>query len=446
MNKKATSLREIDSAVQLNKPIGPDHLYYTDFSKVRGDFEDRIIYKTLNVNPQNFTYDTEVNQDNKTLLFLGGMRGSGKTSEIAKYVKNMHHSECFYCVVCNIDEELDMDNIEYMDILISQLQKLTAQLANDGISINKSTLKSLEKWFEERVNEINKSIEGTLNINAGIGIEKGGLWNKLLGILVGLETGINGAVERSTQIRSTFKNHFNDFALKANEFIHSVNTELKTKGIAREIFFVVDGLEKVYTAEVRRKIILEESNRIRQIKVNTLFTLPIELASENRIIDKFSTVENFPFIKIMERDGTPVQEAYERFKEFVYNRIDKKLFDSEKTVEKAIKYGGGSPRELLRILEKANHNADEELGVITEENLDKALRRLANQAAQHLTKEDWAELKIIEENNKAGRETLYSNRIANLIEHIIVLEYNDGTYKRLHPLLELSTIYQQEIG
>lgn len=446
MNKKATSLQEIDSAVQFNEPIGPDHPYYTDFSKVRGDFEDRIIYKTLNVNPQDFTYDAEANQGNKTLLFLGGMRGSGKTSEIAKYVKNMHHSECFYCVVCNIDEELDMSDIEYMDILIFQLQTLTTQLANDGINIDKGTVKSLEKWFEERVDEINKSIDGTLNINAGIGVKKGGLWNKLLGIFGGLKMGVNGTIERSTQIRSTFKNYFNDFATEANKFIHNVNLELKIKGKAKEIFFVVDGLEKVYTAEVRRKIILEESNRIQQIEANTLFTLPIELASENRIIDKFSTVENFPFVKISKRDGAPVQEAYERFKEFVYKRIDKDLFDSEVTVEKAIKYGGGAPRELLRILEKSNFYTDERQGIITIEGLNKALKRLASQAAQHLTKEDWEELKIIEQNNKAGRETLYSNRIANLIEHIIVLEYNDGTYKRIHPLLELSTIYQQEIG
>lgn len=119
---------------------------------------------------------------------------------------------------------------------------------------------------------------------------------------------------------------------------------------------------------------------------------------------------------------------------------------TKKTVEKAIKYGGGAPRELLRILKNASFYADEDVGFITEKNLDKALKRLANQIAQYLTKEDLAELKIINENNKAEKDTPYSSAIANLIEKIIVLEYNDGTYKRPHPLLELSRIYQQEIG
>jgi len=446
MDKKAISLREINSAVQFNEPIGPDHPYYTDFSKVRGDFEDQIIYKNFNVNPKTFKYDIEPNRQNKVLLFLGGMRGSGKTSEIAKYVKNMHHAECFYCVVCNIDKELDMNDMEYMDILILQMEMLTAQLAKDRIKIKKDTIQSLEKWFEERVEEINKSIEGTINIETGAGVKKDGFWSKLLGIFGGLKMGVNGNFDRSIQVRSTFKNYFNDFAAKANEFIFSVNMVLEKKGKAKEILFVIDGLEKTNTMEIRRKIILDESNRIKEIKANTLFTLPIELASDRRSIDKFSIVEHFPFIKIAERNGTPIREAYERFKEFVYRRIDRSLFDSEETVEKAIKYGGGAPRELLRILKKANLYTDEDVGIITERNLDKALRRLANQIAQYLTKEDWNQLRIIEENNRTGKETLYSHEIANLIEKIIVLEYNDGTYKRIHPLLELSAAYRQEIG
>jgi len=446
MNKKATSLREINSAVQFNEPIGPDHPYYTDFSKVRGDFEEQVIYKNFNVNPKTYKYDIESNRQNKILLFLGGMSGSGKTSEIAKYVKNMHHSECFYCVVCNIDKELDMNGMEYMDILILQLEMLTMQLAKDGIKIKKDTIQSLEKWFEERVKEINKSIEGNINVEIGAGVKKDGLWSKLLGIFGGLKMGVKGSFDRSVQVRSTFKNHFNDFAAKANEFIFGVNEVLEKKGIAKEILFVIDGLEKTKTIEIRRKIILDESNRIKEIKANTLFTLPIELAAERRSIDKFSTVEHFPFVKITEKDGTPIAEAYEKFKEFVYRRIDKSLFDSEKTVEKAIKYGGGAPRELLRILKNTNLYTDEDTGIITEQNLNKAIKRLANQIAQYLTKEDLTVLKTIEEKNKTGEETPYSADLANLIEKIIVLEYNDGTYKRPHPLLELSAIYQQEIG
>ena len=70
--------------------------------------------------------------------------------------------------------------------------------------------------------------------------------------------------------------------------------------------FVVDGLEKTMSANVRRKIVIDESNRIRQIKANTIFTLPIELMRDRNKLIMFSTVVCFPFIKLIEQNETPV--------------------------------------------------------------------------------------------------------------------------------------------
>ena len=98
--KKATTLVEVDNAVRLDVPITPDHAFYTDFADVRGDFEDRMIYKTLNVHPKTFVFNQVVNQNNKVLLFLAGMRGSGKTSELAKITQKLNNKECFFCITC----------------------------------------------------------------------------------------------------------------------------------------------------------------------------------------------------------------------------------------------------------------------------------------------------------------------------------------------------------
>ena len=76
--KQATTLEEVDSAVQFDVPVGPDHAFFTDFSQVRGDFEEKVVYKNLNVNPKTFTFNLNANLANKTLLFLAGMRGSEK--------------------------------------------------------------------------------------------------------------------------------------------------------------------------------------------------------------------------------------------------------------------------------------------------------------------------------------------------------------------------------
>ena len=42
--KKAYKPEEIDSALQFNVPVGPDHEFFTDFSGVRGEFEEKVVY------------------------------------------------------------------------------------------------------------------------------------------------------------------------------------------------------------------------------------------------------------------------------------------------------------------------------------------------------------------------------------------------------------------
>ena len=445
-SKKATTLEEIDQAVKFNEPIGPDHVFYTKFSDIRGDFEEKIIYKNLNVKIQDekYTFNASLNSSNKALLFLGGMRGTGKTSELARYAQNMNHPDCFLCITCNIDEELDMNDVEYMDILIFQLEKLTKRLQKEKVSVNKGILTKMEKWFQERSVDITNSLKGEAGLK--IGVVGNGLLAGLIGIFGELKIGFTGSRERAETIRKTFKNRFPEFAGIFNEYLEEVNHAIRKKGIAQEVFFIVDGLEKTMTAETRRKIIIEESNRLQQIKAYTIFTLPVELMKERQKLNQFSNVESFPFVKLLERDGTPIEKAFKRFFEFVHKRIDASLFESDAVIRKAITYSGGSPRELLRILELTAFYADDKKGKIDMAALDKALSRLSRQMAQYLTEEMLQKLIEIKTCNDKGMDVTFDSVIQEMLENLLVMEYNSGNYKRVHPLLELSDLYKQRVN
>lgn len=443
--KKAMSLIEIDNAVRLSVPLEPDHEFHTDFSDVRGDFEERMIYKTLNVNYRTFVFNREINQNNKIILFLAGMRGSGKTSELARLAKNMHNKQCFFCITCNLDEGLDVNNLEYMDVLIFQMERLFQDLDKYRIDIDRDMIEDLQTWFSERVKEVNKVIKKEGGFELELKAETPSILS-FLGIAAKLKANILGTKENADKIRTVFKSNFSDFVQKINLFLGYVNTELRKQGIAEEILFIIDGLEKIATTDIRKKVILDESNRIRQIEVNTIFTLPIELMAQRQILLSFSEVVSFPFVKIKEKDGTIVAEAISKFEEFVYKRIDASLFDSPQTVRKAILYSGGSPRELLRILERANLYADEDGGKIYIKDLDKALTKLGRETAQYLSKPDLELLKILKEANEANEDLPFGNDWQGLLEKLIVLEYNDGSYKRVNPIIEDSSLYKQYVG
>jgi len=443
--KKAFKLEEVDTAVRFDVPIGSDHEFFTDFSDVRGDFQDRMIYKALKVNPSTFIYNEEVNRGNKTLLFLAGMRGSGKTSELAKIAQKLNHKDGFLCITCNLDDGLDLNDMEYMDIVIFQLERLFADLEKAKLAIDISIIESLQKWFSERVQEVNKAIKKEAGFEVEISAGPPSILS-FLGITAKVKANLLGSKENAQKIRTVFKNNFSDFAKQFNLFVEEVNIKLRETRTSKELLFVVDGIEKAASLDIRKKIILEEANRIRLINANTIFTLPIELMPERQKLISFSTVVSFPFVKIRERNGDVVEKAVQRFIEFTYKRIDDKLFDSEETVRKAILMGGGSPREYLRILEYANMFANDDDQIITSEALEKGIRQLAAETSQYVSTADLEKLKLLKQSNDEGKVMPFDADWQDLLEKLIILEYNDGTYKRVNPIVEESQLYKQYVG
>ncbi|MCB0837651.1 MAG: hypothetical protein KDD99_13360 [Bacteroidetes bacterium] len=443
--KKAHHYSEIDNAVRINVPINAEHEFYTDFSDVRGDFEEKVFFRALNVNYRRLELEN-TNPTNKALIFLAGMRGSGKTSELAKISRKLTKPEAFFPITCNIDDGLDLNDMEYMDILIFQLERLFEELSQQTLLVfDEDVIASFQSWFSERISEANKVIkkEGGFEVKMTAGTPS---LLSFLGITTKVKANIAGSKENAQKIRTVLRNNFSDFAKKFNEFIEYVSLKLRDRNIAKELLFIIDGLEKTSSLDIRRKIIFEESNRIRLIKANTIFTLPVELMSESQRLTTFSTVISFPFVKIREKNGDIVEKAVERFVEFTYKRIDPKLFENEQIVRKAILMGGGSPREYLRILEYTSFSIDEEKGVIDMEALDKAIKKLAAQTAQYINEEELEVLAKLKKANAEGTPLPFSEKWQDLLEKLIVLEYNDGTYKRVNPVVEASRLYKHYVG
>jgi hypothetical protein len=140
-----------------------------------------------------------------------------------------------------------------------------------------------------------------------------------------------------------------------------------------------------------------------------------------------------------------VEPALEKFREFVTKRVDASLFDDRAIIDLAIANSGGSPRQLLRIIEHANWRADENFGKITQANVEAAIVELGNNIARYLEPEDFQLLKKLQRELDAGYPIGFDSRIQALLEKEILFEYNDGTYKCVNPLLERSKLYKHHV-
>lgn len=447
--KKAVKFYQIDQALRFNEPVAPDHEFFTPLSDVRGDYQEKEIFSAFGIsrNEENDFFVHADNLPNKSILFLGGMRGSGKTTELAKYAQQLHGKDCYFVVTCNIDKELSLNDMEFMDILILMLEKLTEKLESVDVKIDKNAADSLKKWFQNKEKEINRSIKTEAELQLGIGKEQN-VFTWLLGAFATLKMGVGGSAERKMSIRTALKNNFMDFAAKFNNYILEAASALQRANKAREVLFIVDGLEKTMSVELRRKIVIDEAMRLQVIGANIIYTLPIELMRQRQVISQYATnVISFPFIKVATRQGKPIEKSVERLRTFIYKRVDASLFADEEIINKAIHYSGGSPRELLRIIERASFLTDDKTGIIKTEALDEALKRLGNQTAQYITQKEWEVIEKIVKLNNEGREIgYYDDIIEDLLEKLIVMEYNDGTFKNINPVLRLSNIYKQKFG
>ena len=332
-----------------------------------------------------------------------------------------------------------------MDIVIFQLERLFQELDIRKIKIDDSIIASLQNWFSERVKEVNRAIKKEDGFELEISAGTPGILS-FLGITAKVKSNLLGSKENAQKIRTVFKNNFADFAIKFNSFVEEVNFKLRSTKTAKELLFVVDGLEKTASLDIRKKIIVEEGNRIRLINTNTIFTLPLELMPEGRKLMNFSKVVSFPFVKIREKNGDIIEKAVQRFIEFTYKRIDENLFDSPETVRKAILMGGGSPREYLRILEYANMFSNDDDKVITAEALEKGIKKLAAEPSQYVSSEDLKKLMALKQANEESKVMPFDAECQDLLEKLIILEYNDGTYKRVNPIVEESQLYKQNVG
>ena len=424
--KKANNFFEILNAVEFNNPIDETNEFFTDFSGLRKGFNETKIFKMLNINPNTKECNTLTSHQR---VFLSGHRGTGKTTELLKLRNEINKTNCFLTIFCDVsNEELDVNNIDFVDVVIFMLEQLVKELNEKNINISKKDVESFYDWYSQRIVEINDKTDASATIETEASMSVG--IPALFKLLTKTKAKLSASQDTKDTIRRVFTNKFSDFSVKFNEFILNVKETLqKEKGI-KDLLFIIDGFEKIGTLEDRKKILIDNSNKFVEIKTNMIIALPIELFSQVATLSNFSTPISFPLITLDDK-------GIEKFKEFIYKRIDKQLFNDNETVEQIITYGAGSPRETLKIIEEAYIATEKEVIDIT--SVKDAKDKISNEIANYLTKE---EIEVLKELASKGTIS-YSDTLAGLMVKKVVLEYGDGSTKQINPIILENEIYKK---
>lgn len=307
-------------------------------------------------------------------IVLYGHRGCGKSTELKGISEYLHKDNLFFVV--------HLDIIEfnyYTDTLKSIIRSLLVQLSDAGIN---------DDWL----------------------------------------TNVIGSREKIVVASS-----FSEFAVAFNTLLISVEDALRKSGKTGKLLFVVDGTDKLGDSDSKRFI--NNADKLRLINSNFIFCLPTSLIY-HRLPQMFTQLA-LPMIKLNEKGETkPFEDGYEVMREMIYKRADLKLFDSKDTVDYIIKYSGGSPKELLKILHYTFLAAEEDIFDIKA--ASKAVNTLATEYRRFLERDDYKLLYNIDNGDDPNDENT-----RKLLNNLALLEYDEDYWRQSHPVIRILDEYKR---
>lgn len=432
------------AVLQFDEALEPGDPRYVDTLHARGDdFKMNDLYRLLRVNntdPEHFVLSKQMLPKNY-ILFCGHV-GCGKSTELRRVAKKLHHKDLFFVVFLDALKELDINNITYADVLFALVKQLFEQLKENCITIDQLLLQNLTDWFEssfagnDRTRDMAKKIsESAKDFVSGV---EGAAGIPFLGFIFNqLTTYLQNNATYKPDIRNVLTNTFSEFARSFNQVIVAAEDAIQKAGRGQKILFVIDGTDRLKSEDGKR-FFIEDVHQLTQINSYFIYCTPIYLLYQENQIHRNFRVITLPMIKLHDRDGKHLPQNYAAMQQMVFKRFPESLFtEPQPLVKKLIEFSGGCPRELLRLLDYAFLDVTGNQFDVNA--VERAIIHLAVDYKRILDSDDY---EILAELDCSEKKDHSSERMRFFLYNMIVLEYNNF-WRETHPAIRRLPAYQQ---
>ncbi|MBF0162276.1 MAG: AAA family ATPase [Magnetococcales bacterium] len=423
---KAVGFFKLKGNLEPNQPLDPDEsALYVDTTEARGAFSFRDLYQTLGVNPNTMQLMEAV--DRQYLLFTGHI-GCGKSTELRRLRQVLHHPDAFYVILLDARNELDPNNLHYVDLLLACAKRLCAALEKEGLAVDALHLERLHHWFQQHVitRMEDKSLSTELHTEANAGLT--------LPFIGALLAKLNNAFKYNAsykdELRHVVRNSFSEFAASFNVLIAEATRLLQEQQRAHGLLFIIDGTDKLNNTDTHR-FFIEDVHQLQQIRAHFIYGTPIHILFEsNALQQQYSGLYRLPMIKLYNRDGSfSDNTARDTLRQMVLRRVPESWFDSMETVDYLIDHCGGHPRELVRLLgltwqKCRNYQLDRPAA-------ERAVASMASDLRRILEAKDYALIRLIDNGQEEQAER---SELTKLFKVLALLEYNEHWW-RSHPIV-----------
>lgn len=410
--------------LNMSDAIDPSSPFFVDLSQARGDNVIKRIYRDLNVDNTGIVRTPA----NNSYLLLTGHIGSGKSTELRGMRQYLDHKDRYFVVYIDCVKDLDINNLKYSDVLMAAAAALTQKLADKHIIIDNLFLNTLERWSFERTET--QTALTDLNAELKTGVEgKVGL-PLLASIFATFTSKISTGSSYRDELRRTIRDQFTKFAHSFNQLIEAAKVAIRQDNLGKDLLFIIDGTDRL-RGEDAQNFFIRDVHQLRLIESIFIYAAPIYLLHTHAGALRFDK-HRLPMLKIRDKDNQPLHQNYTVLRALVYKRVPAQFFDSENTLNYLIGMSGGHPRDLIRLINIAITYTDSD--TIEYKAAEKAVQQAALDYRRELTNSDY-ELLVKIDQNPDTPENCTGDRTTQLLEKLVVLEYN-SYYWKTHPLVQ----------
>lgn len=372
-----------------------------------------------------------------TCQLLAGHRGSGKSTELKRLQGKLESGpEKFFTVFCEILEDIEPNDVDFPDVLISIIRQMAEQFQK------RLEIRLKPGYFKQRWEEI-KNILGSdvdfTKAELGVGLAK-------------FSAAIKSSPNTRLEIRKNLEPRTNSWIDAANDVISDAALNLSKKNYVG-LAIIVDGLDKMTlrphpkvgcsTAEY---LFAERHAQLTAFNCHLIYTMPIALAyscRERDIANLYGCAAPpvVPMTMIFDAAGRKNKAGFDKFRDLIRKRLKKAgakendVFDNNSTRDKIIEYSGGQPRELITLIRDSIIEAELP---ITLSAIERVARKARHAYARQLRQEHWAIIEQVRRDHSLRRTEENDLLYMELLDNRAILQYeNGGEWYGLNPLLPL---------
>lgn len=441
---RASNVFEAAAVCEPDLALEAGHEWYVDLSPFRGTNVVRRIHRAIKSKETAVATGLPLGDQGFARQLLTGLRGSGKTTELNQLGGALAGDGYFPVLISGV-RELNLEQLTSIELLMSFVWSLhdAPPVGTFHLNLPRRAVEDLSLSIASVLVEATDREQAEVKLSAEVGLSASiPLYVK---VKTALKSMLAVSTEQSRTVKAKIVQRASTFITTLNRIIDDVQADLQHQG-CKGLVYLVDELDRLppRTAEGYEKLTVAEvlfdlqASELKAPHAHIVYTFPSQLFVSVNLGRSWSERPLLiPAVKIAHKGGGEYEPGRDALGHLIEARVEvDRVLQSRDLLVELVRFSGGYPRDLLRLVRYAANRTDTMIGPAE---VTGARRDLIAEYDRLVAPSLLAPLTAVERERRVPPDPAYGE----LLERNLVLTYwNDEEWADLHPAVRETPGYR----